>query len=42
MNSTLIFTPLSIFTLFKPQTLDYLFDNQAFVGFISPQYLSLF
>jgi hypothetical protein len=30
--------PLSILPLFNAKTLDYLFDNQAFVGFIPPQY----
>ncbi len=28
-----IHTPLSIFLFFNEKTLDYLFDNQAFVGF---------
>jgi hypothetical protein len=32
--------PLSINAFFNEKTLDYLFDNQAFVGFVPPQYLS--
>jgi hypothetical protein len=34
--------PLSIFTLFNEKTLDYRFDNQAFVGFVPPQYFEFF
>lgn len=31
-------TPLSILTIFKGKMLDYLVDNQVFVGFYPPQY----
>jgi hypothetical protein len=34
--------PLSIFTLFNAKTLECLFDNQAFVGFVPPQYFTHF
>jgi hypothetical protein len=33
-------SPLSIFTLFNAQTLDYLFDSQAFVGFVPSVFLN--
>ena len=32
---------LSIFAFLNEKTLDYLFDNQAFMGFVPPQYLVL-